>query len=76
MDPESTNFRPYEFAYHELLKHYADAGYKWFDFNPSAGLEGVVKFKEKFGTDKKYFLQIENQSTLSTLISRIRGGVK
>jgi len=73
MHPDSRALRPYEFAYQQLIEHYTKAGFKYFDFNPSAGLDGVVKFKEKFGTEQVPFLQIENQGAISSLIYAIRG---
>jgi hypothetical protein len=76
MNPEITHLRPYEFAYHNLLEHYHLQGYRWFDFNPSAGLEGVVRFKEKFGTAKLPFLQYENQHGLTSLFAAIRKVLK
>ena len=44
--------RVYEVFYHNVICHYFDKGYHWFDFNPSGGNDGVVKFKEKFQPHK------------------------
>lgn len=71
--PNHRKYRPYEFVYTQLIDHYMASGFSYFDFNPSAGLEGVVKFKEKFGTVRIPFLEFENQSPTSALISSIRG---
>ncbi|MCC5926301.1 MAG: hypothetical protein JJU41_07030 [Bacteroidetes bacterium] len=38
----------YEFFYYTLILKFREEGYDWFDFNPSGGQSGVVKFKEKF----------------------------
>lgn len=73
MHPDSTILRPYEFIYQFLLQHYSEAGFRWFDFNPSAGLDGVVKFKEKFGTRRFPFYQFENQGSVTSIINTIRG---
>ncbi len=73
MHPESTKLRPYEFTYVNLIKHYSEIGIRWFDFNPSAGLEGVVKFKDKFSTKRLHFGQFESVGSMSSLISAIRG---
>jgi len=51
-DAKHLRERVAESLYHELICHYHEAGFKWFDFNPSAGLSGVVAFKEKFGSEK------------------------
>lgn len=71
--PDYRNSRPYEYVYRHFIDYYSEAGFRYFDFNPSAGLEGVIKFKEKFGTIRAPFLQIENQSVISSVISAIRG---
>jgi hypothetical protein len=31
------------------MRHASETGYRWFDFGPSAGLEGVRRFKKSFG---------------------------
>ena len=38
--------------YHNIILDAIEKGYKYFDFNPSGGHKGVVKFKETFGTNK------------------------
>ena len=48
-DPAFRTLKPYEFLYYTLIEHYGRAGFRFFDFNPSGGHEGVVKFKESFG---------------------------
>ena len=73
MHPDSTNLRPYEFIYQFLLQQYFEAGFRWFDFNPSAGLDGVVKFKEKFGARRIPFYQFESHGMVSLIINTIRG---
>lgn len=73
MHPELRNVRPYEYVYHHFIHHYSKAGFRYFDLNPSAGLDGVVKFKEKFGTKRIPFLQFEHQGLVSSMIAAIRG---
>jgi CelD/BcsL family acetyltransferase involved in cellulose biosynthesis len=41
--------RPMNLLFSELIRETRAAGYRWFDFNPSAGMEGVRRFKEGFG---------------------------
>ncbi len=43
------NLRPVNLLFYEVIKNACEKGYAWFDFNPSAGLEGVKAFKERFG---------------------------
>lgn len=50
--PETFHQKPYEFAYFNLIRHYKEKGFRWFDFNPSGGHKGVAQFKENFGAEK------------------------
>jgi hypothetical protein len=45
------NMRPVNFLIYEIVKDTCDHGYRWFDFNPSGGLEGVKAFKKSFGAE-------------------------
>ena len=40
------------FLVHNIVLDANAKGYKYYDFNPSGGLEGGVRFKETFGTEK------------------------
>lgn len=44
--------RPNNLLYYEIIKDACEKNYWWYDFNPSGGHEGVVKFKKSFGTSK------------------------
>ena len=41
--------RPNNLLYEHAILHAAREGYRWFDCNPSAGLTGVMEFKEHLG---------------------------
>jgi lipid II:glycine glycyltransferase (peptidoglycan interpeptide bridge formation enzyme) len=41
--------RPMNLLFSEIIRDACEGGYRWFDFGPSAGIEGVRKFKESFG---------------------------
>jgi hypothetical protein len=41
--------RPVNLLFCEIIRHASAGPYRWFDFNSSAGLEGVRRFKESFG---------------------------
>ena len=41
--------RPMNLLFSVIMREARDAGYRWFDFNPSGGIEGVRRFKESFG---------------------------
>lgn len=46
---EHFSLRPVHLLMCDIIKNATEAGYWWFDFNPSGGHEGVRKFKEGFG---------------------------
>lgn len=52
-DPAVLGDRPYDFIYARLIEHYHRQGFAWFDFNPSGGHEGVVRFKDNFGPERR-----------------------
>lgn len=61
--------KPYEFLFYNLIKFYKEQRFQWFDFNPSGGHEGVVRFKAGFGAKKKYFSIFKHSSdTAKTLL--------
>ena len=45
------NIRPRNLLLYQAIKNACEKGYIWFDFNPSAGLQGVKAFKEGFGAE-------------------------
>lgn len=47
--------RPYQFLYVDRIRAYRAEGIHTFDFNPSAGLGGVVDFKRRFGAVRRHF---------------------
>lgn len=48
-------YYPANFLQNEIIKESCEKGYKYYDFNPSGGHEGVIKFKEGFGAKRTYF---------------------
>ena len=63
--------KPYEYLYFNLIFHYKEQGYKWFDFNPSGGHEGVVKFKAGFGAKKRNVREYVSRFILKKAIGYI-----
>jgi hypothetical protein len=47
---EYFNLRPVNLLIQEAIRDACENGYRWFDFNPSGGHEGVRAFKRSFGT--------------------------
>lgn len=48
MDSNRLRDHIYELFYYTLIHQFRKEGYHWFDFNPSGGQAGVVRFKSKF----------------------------
>ena len=46
---------PANFLQNEIIKDSCENGYKYYDFNPSGGHKGVMKFKEGFGAKQMFF---------------------
>ena len=44
-------FRPSHLLHAEIMRDAIERGFRWYDFNPSGGHEGVVRFKRGFGAD-------------------------
>ncbi len=42
-----------------IIEHLQAAGFEHYDFNPSGGHEGVVRFKEGFGAERREFVRSE-----------------
>lgn len=62
-------YQPFTVLNTEIIRDCIEKGYKVFDFNPSGGFEGVIKFKESFGTEKTEISRwiYENDSLLDPL---------
>lgn len=50
--PEYLKKHLFELFYHDIIFHYRNLGLKYFDFNPSGGNDGVVRFKDKFQPER------------------------
>lgn len=48
---EFFNVRPVHYVLYEAIRDACEAGYRWFDYNPSGGHEGVKSFKRNFGAE-------------------------
>ena len=64
------HLKPVHVLQHHIIKNAKEAGYFWYDFNPSGGHEGVVKFKNGFGTHKMNTNSYVSKSALFKLILR------
>lgn len=64
------NYYSSNFLQNEIIKDACENGYWWYDFNPSGGHEGVVKFKNGFGTKRMETIIIYKSSFHYKIISR------
>lgn len=69
---KSLELRPYQFLYVNLIRHYKAEGYRWFDFNPSGGLGGVIEFKSRFGTKRLFYPTYRGQRAWMRLLRTVR----
>ena len=66
-------FRPNDLLIDHIVRNAADAGYDWYDCNPSAGLKGVIEFKEHSGAQKMRSRVLNNRSLLRRVAELARG---
>lgn len=57
---------------HDAIEFAVDGGWDWFDFNPSMGIEGVRKFKERFGTKTEPAPVVQNHTWVRSTWRRMR----
>ncbi len=55
-----------------IIKDGCEKGYQWYDFNPSGGHEGVMKFKKGFGTEILQSPLLIKESFLESLAKSLR----
>lgn len=48
-------YRPSNLVHAEAIRDACERGYEWYDFNPSGGHAGVVRFKQSFHPQMLYF---------------------
>ena len=65
-------YRPNNLLYEYAIRHAAGQGYRWFDCNPSAGLRGVIEFKEHLGAVSRQSRVVEKKTALRRAAERVR----
>jgi hypothetical protein len=65
------NLRPVNLLMYETIKDACECGYRWFDFNPSGGHEGVKSFKTSFGAVSMSSPVIHRTSKVMPLIKTV-----
>lgn len=70
---ESFKMRPVNLLIYEAVREACAEGYRWFDFNPSGGLEGVRAFKKSFGTVELACPVVRRETVLLRALRILRG---
>jgi hypothetical protein len=55
-----------------IIEDACRASYNWYDFNPSGGFEGVIRFKDGFGCERKPYGEISSVHKLKNAYSSLR----
>lgn len=69
--------RPMNLLMCEIIKDALTRGFRWFDFNPNPGLEGVARFKKSFGAlERSSNIYISRRKPqLKRITDRIKKGI-
>jgi len=63
-----------KYMHHRLILEAKRRGCLTYDFNPSGGHEGTVKFKEMYGAEKKFFWEVSrSESAAYRAFRRLKG---
>ncbi|MBN1756732.1 MAG: GNAT family N-acetyltransferase [Chitinispirillaceae bacterium] len=69
---EFFSYHPNNLLYDRAMAHAADAGYRWFDCNPSGTLHGVFKFKQYIGAKQLRSRVVVKRSRLLRMLQALR----
>lgn len=69
---EYFKFRPNNLLYMHAIKDACSNGYRWFDCNPSGGIEGVIKFKKNLGAVELQSRIVNRKSVIRTVASYVK----
>jgi hypothetical protein len=56
----------------EIIKDTCNKGYRYYDFNPSGGHEGVAKFKKSFGAEQRRILRWQWEPKLIRILKKVQ----
>jgi lipid II:glycine glycyltransferase (peptidoglycan interpeptide bridge formation enzyme) len=70
---DALQLRPTHVLHAAIIKDACARGYRYYDFNPSGGLEGVARFKAGFGTELVPFRRYAYESPWIRGARRVRG---
>jgi Acetyltransferase (GNAT) domain len=60
----------------EIMRQAIDEGYRWYDFNPSGGDEGVLTFKSRFGTERRPVRRLVSDARFKRALHRARSALR
>ena len=69
---EYFHIRPVHLLMYKIIEDAINKNFKWFDFNPSGGHEGVKKFKKSFNTESISCPIIYSESLLSKILFKFQ----
>jgi hypothetical protein len=75
LDVAHQDLRPATFLHAQVMRHAVEAGYRWYDFCPSGGSQGVVTFKERFGAERRDVHSLVADASLKRRLHRVRAAV-
>ncbi len=73
---EYFKLRSVHWGLHEAIRNACESGYRWFDFNPSGGHEGVKSFKKGFGASPRQCPVVRVSSGSLRAVRAIAGKLK
>ncbi|MFZ2969791.1 MAG: GNAT family N-acetyltransferase [Minisyncoccia bacterium] len=68
--------KPSNLLQYEIIKNACGGGYWWYDFNPSGGHEGVIRFKKSFGAEMVSADIISKEERLKKTICSLLNNIK
>ena len=71
-DEAFSSHRPSNVLHAYIIADACARGYLWYDFNPSGGHEGVIRFKRSFGSTERSIRVWNYQSTSAELLTSVR----
>jgi hypothetical protein len=69
-------YRPNNLLYEHAIRNAAARGFRWFDCNPSAGLRGVIEFKEHLGAIPLRSRVVEKKSAARRVAEWLRNHLR
>jgi CelD/BcsL family acetyltransferase involved in cellulose biosynthesis len=72
-DERHFHLRPVNLLLYAAIQDACRRGFRWFDFNPSGGQQGVVSFKRSFGAQARACPLVRRRSLRTRVVGRLAG---